>query len=99
MGSIRTTKVAVAIETSRHQIFGTVAVPTIARLSDYANDPMRKFWAVTDATIAPVDEPNRTRNVGFVLVASHEITMISPLSDAVPEPAASGDRSAFSARV
>jgi hypothetical protein len=69
---------AVLIETSRHHIVGNVSVPAVDRLSDYANDPGRHFWAITDAQIAPLDDPDRLRGVDFVLVARHEITMIRP---------------------
>jgi hypothetical protein len=71
-------QVAVLIETSRHHIVGNVTVPTVDRLSDYANDPERRFWAVTDAQVAPIEDPDRLRGVDFVLVARHEITMIRP---------------------
>jgi hypothetical protein len=69
---------AVLIETARHQIVGNVFVPAVDRLSDYANDPGRLFWAVTDAQIAPIEDPDRMRGVDFVLVARNEITMIRP---------------------
>lgn len=72
-------KVAVVIETARHQICGHVAVPAVSRLSDYANDPQRRFWAVTDAEITVLEHPDRSREVPFLLIAAHEITMISPM--------------------
>ena len=80
-------KVAVVIETARHQICGQVAVPAVSRLSDYANDPVRRFWAVTDAEIASMEHPDRARSVPFILVAAHEISMISPIATQTP-PAA-----------
>jgi hypothetical protein len=69
---------SVLIETDRHRIIGNVYVPAVDRLSDYANDPTRHFWSVTDAQIAPLDDPDRERSVDFVLVARHEILMIRP---------------------
>ena len=78
-------KVPVVIETSRHQICGQVAVPAVSRLSDYANDPLRRFWAVTEAQVSDLHGSDRIRHVGFLLIAAHEITMISPLN-ADPPP-------------
>ena len=83
---IEMNKVAVVIETDRHQICGHVAVPAVSRLSDYANDPQRRFWSVTDAEISSIEHPDRARNVPFILIAAHEISMISPISS--DEPAA-----------
>ena len=68
----------VIVETSRYRIRGDVSVPTSERLSDYANAPARDFFAVTDAHIAPLTEPDRERRVGFILVARHEIGVILP---------------------
>ena len=79
-------KVAVVIETSRHQICGQVAVPAVSRLSDYANDPARRFWAVTDAEVSELHGSDRSRQVGFLLIAAHEITMISPIGADIPRP-------------
>ena len=80
-------KVAVVIETTRHQICGHVAVPAVSRLSDYANDPARRFWAVTDAEVSDLQGSDRTRHVGFLLIAAHEITMISPIGGDLPHAA------------
>ncbi len=82
--SVEMKKVAVVIETARHQICGNVAVPAVSRLSDYANDPHRRFWAVTEAEVAELHGSDRTRKVGFLLIAAHEITMISPLNGDAP---------------
>jgi hypothetical protein len=76
--SDETIKTAVMIETSRHQIVGNIALPTSDRISDYANDPTRRFWAITEAQIAPLDDPGKLREVDFVLVAAHEIGLIRP---------------------
>ena len=83
---IEMNSVAVVIETARHQICGNVAVPAVSRLSDYANDPQRHFWAVTEAEITSNDHPDRARTVPFILIAAHEIGMISPINS--DEPAA-----------
>ena len=85
--SVEMHKVAVVIETARHQICGHVAVPAVSRLSDYANDPQRRFWSVTDAEISSNDGPDRSRRVPFILIAAHEISMISPIATQTP-PAA-----------
>ena len=77
-------QVAVVIETDRHQICGNVAVPAVSRLSDYANDPQRRFWAVTDVEITSLDGHDRPRSVPFALVAAHEICMISPIATQTP---------------
>lgn len=73
-----TTPVPVVVETSRYRIRGSVAVPTEERLSDYANAGGRDFFAVTDALVAPLDNPERERKVGFILVARHEIGVMLP---------------------
>ncbi len=84
-------KVTVVIETKSLRITGDVAVPAVSRLSDYANDPQRRFWAVTDADIAPLAAPARRREAPFILVASHEICVISPLEEqAQRSPAGAG---------
>ena len=83
-------KVAVVIETKSLRISGNVAVPAVSRLSDYANDPQRRFWAVTEAEIAPLSAPARRRESHFILVASHEICVISPLGEDLP-PARQAD--------
>ena len=77
-------KVAVVIETARHQICGNVAVPAVSRLSDYANDPQRRFWSITDAEISALDGRDRPRSLPFILIAAHEITMISPIATERP---------------
>lgn len=68
----------VVIETSRYRIRGLVAVPPESRLSDYANESGRDFFAVTEAQIAPLENPDRERRVGFILVARHEVGVILP---------------------
>ena len=85
--SVEMNKVAVVIETARHQICGHVAVPAVSRLSDYANDPGRRFWAVTDAEVSELHGSDRMRLVGFLLIAAHEITMISPIGGDLPHAA------------
>ena len=84
---IEMNKVAVVIETARHQICGNVAVPAVSRLSDYANDPQRRFWAVTEAEITALEHPDRARIVPFLLIAAHEIGMISPIANEGPTAA------------
>ena len=85
--SVEMHKVAVVIETARHQICGHVAVPAVSRLSDYANDPARRFWAVTDAEVTQNDHPDRMRSTPFLLIAAHEICMISPIASDEPQAA------------
>lgn len=72
------TKTPVLIETSRHQIVGNVSVPSTERLSDYANDPGREFFAITEAQMAPLDDPDRLRDVDFILVNRSEIALLRP---------------------
>lgn len=43
--TLETVKTFVMIETARYLITGNVAVAAGARLSDYANDPSRDFFA------------------------------------------------------
>lgn len=74
--SERWTQTPVIIETSRHRISGNVAVPEGARLSDYANETDRSFFALTDARLAPIAEPDRERPVGFMLVNRNEVGIV-----------------------
>lgn len=80
-------KVAVVIETARHHICGEVAVPAVSRLSDYANDPQRRFWALTDVEISGHEGREAPRSVPFMLVAAHEIYTISPIATERPRAA------------
>ena len=68
------------IQTDRHRITGTVAVPTVgrSRLSDYANDPEREFFAITDATIAPLDAPEAVEKMDFIMVARRHVLLVMP---------------------
>jgi len=68
------------IHTDRHRITGTVAVPTVGRnrLSDYANDPDREFFAVTDALMAPLDAPDEVQAMDFVMVARRQVLLVMP---------------------
>lgn len=75
---VQTVKTAVVIETARHRITGNVAVPHDERLSDYVNGPSRTFFAITEATIAPISEPDRERPVEFILVNRSEAGIITP---------------------
>src|SRR5688500_5322941 len=74
-------KTAVVVETSRYRVRGNVAVPTDARLSDYANEGRRDFSSVTEALVAPLDNPERERRVNFILVARHEIGVMLPADE------------------
>jgi hypothetical protein len=71
-------RTSVVIETTRYSITGQVTLPPHARLSDYANDVAREFFAVTNAHVAPLDQPERGRYAPFALVARHEIAMLYP---------------------
>jgi hypothetical protein len=75
---IDTVKTAVMIETARYLITGNVSLPPATRLSDYANDAARGFFALTDAALGPLDLPEHGRQVDFLLVARHEVTLIAP---------------------
>ena len=68
------------IHTDRHRISGTVAVPTVGRnrLSDYANDPDREFFAVTDARMSPLDAPDEVQELDFIMVARRQIHLVLP---------------------
>jgi len=77
-GPLRTN---VVLETTRYRIRGEVTVRTDGRLSDYANEPTRHFFAITDAHIAPVENPERERAVPFLLVARHEVGLMLPAED------------------
>jgi hypothetical protein len=71
-------KTPVVMETSRHSITGNVAVPAGERLSDYANSADRTFFAVTEARIAPIAQPDRQRPLEFILVNRAEVGLITP---------------------
>lgn len=68
------------IHTERHRISGSVAVPTVGRnrLSDYANDPEREFFAITDASISPLDAPDEIEKLDFIMVARRQIHLVLP---------------------
>ncbi len=68
------------IQTDRYRITGTVAVPTVGRnrLSDYANDPEREFFAITDATLARLDAPDMVEQMDFIMVARRQILLVMP---------------------
>lgn len=71
-------RTGITLETARYAIRGEVSVPVGERLSDYANDEARDFFALTNAYLAPLDNPERERHVGFILVARHEIGVMMP---------------------
>ena len=73
-------RIPIVVETSRYRIRGTVTLGLHARLSDYANEG-RDFFAITDALVAPIDNPDREREVGFILVARHEVGVILPTAE------------------
>lgn len=68
------------IHTDRHRISGTVAVPTVGRnrLSDYANDPEREFFAITNARMSPLDAPDEVTEMDFVMVARRQVLLVMP---------------------
>ena len=68
------------IQTEQHRITGSVSVPTMgrSRLSDYANEPSREFFSIKDATIAPLDAPDRVERKEFLLVSRRQIVLIMP---------------------
>ena len=68
----------VMVETSRYRIRGFVTHPAGTRLSDYANEGGRDFFAITDAYLAPLETPEREHSVGFILVARHEVGVMFP---------------------
>jgi len=76
----------VMLETARYLITGNVAVAVGARLSEYANDRNRDFFALTEAARAPLDLPDRGRQVDFLLVARHEVALIAPAWPVRPSP-------------
>jgi hypothetical protein len=71
-------RIFVLVETSRYCIRGEVTLAEGARLSDYANEDGRDFFAITEAFLAPIEAPERERSVGFILVARHEIGVMMP---------------------
>jgi hypothetical protein len=75
------------IQTDRHRITGTVAVPTVgrSRLSDYANDPERDFFAITGASISPLDAPDMVEHMDFIMVARRQIRLVMPGRAANPD--------------
>ena len=81
MESEHAVRLSVVIETSRHRIRGDVTVRTDGRLSDYANEPARQFFALTDAHIAPLENLQQERAVAFLLVARHEVGLLLPAAD------------------
>ncbi len=79
----------VVLETERHRIRGTIAMPREgyrSRLSEFLNAVEREFIAVTDATIEVLDGSRQPEVHPFVSVARSHVVL------AVPEPAGSDER-------
>ncbi len=73
----------VVLETVRHRITGTVAMPREgyrSRLSEFLNSAERDFIAMTDATVEVLDGSRQPHAHPFVSVSRAHIVL------AVPEP-------------
>src|SRR4051794_30903765 len=69
----------VVLETDRHRIEGRLTLPREgyrSRLSDYVNQREREFLTISDATVAELEAPERTRRAEFVLVGRAHVRLI-----------------------
>jgi hypothetical protein len=74
----------VVLETDRYRIVGVLTLPREgyrSRLSDYVNQRDREFFAVSDATITPLDDTEATRRAQFIMVARRHVTLVALASE------------------
>ena len=74
----------VVLETDRYRITGALTLPREgyrSRLSDYVNQRDREFFAVSDATITPLDDTEAARRAQFIMVARRHVTLVALASE------------------
>ncbi|MEA2481026.1 MAG: hypothetical protein QOJ07_2948 [Thermoleophilaceae bacterium] len=72
------------LETDRYRIVGKLTLPREgyrSRLSDYVNQRDREFFALSDVTIASLDDPSQTRTATFLMVARSHVTLVALASE------------------
>ena len=74
----------VTLETDRYRIEGKLTLPREgyrSRLSDYVNQRDREFFAVNDATLTALDNPEQVQQVPFMMVARRHIRLVGVQQD------------------
>ena len=70
----------IVLETDRYRIVGKLTLPSEgyrSRLSDYANQRDREFFAVSDAIVTPLDGPEEIRRASFLMVGRAHVRLIA----------------------
>ena len=82
----------VRIETQRHELEGTLQLPTEgyrSRTTDFLNAHEREFLALTDVTVRWLDNSRAPERHEFLALATRHVVMVIELEDlgAMEEPA------------
>src|ERR687885_564978 len=82
----------VRIETQRHELEGTLQLPTEgyrSRTTDFLNAHEREFLALTDVTVRWLDGSRAPERHEFLALATRHVVMVIELEDlgAMEEPA------------
>ena len=79
----------VVVETERHRILGSVALPREgyrSRLTDFLNAAERDFLALTDVVMTRLDGTQETLEREFVAVSLRHVVLVMPIDDEPPAP-------------
>jgi hypothetical protein len=79
----------IVLETDRYRIAGKLTLPREgyrSRVSDYVNQRDREFFALSDATITPLDGGGEPRDLSFLMVARAHVRLIVLAEEAPPAP-------------
>lgn len=87
--TLETVKTFVMIETARYLITGKRRGGGRRAPVGLCERPQPRLLRVTEAALGPLDLPDRGRQVDFLLVARHEVTLIAPAWPVRPSPGAS----------
>jgi hypothetical protein len=75
----------VVLETGRYRIAGALTLPSEgyrSRLSDYVNQRDREFFSLEDVTLTPLDAPDETTTLPFLMVARSHVVFVTPTGGA-----------------
>jgi hypothetical protein len=70
----------IVLETDRYRIAGKLTLPREgyrSRLSDYVNQRDREFFALSDVTVAALDDPSSQRKASFLMVARQHVRVVT----------------------
>jgi hypothetical protein len=70
----------VVLETDRYRISGTLTLPREgyrSRLSDYVNQRDREFFALSEVTMAALDDASTARTISFLMVARQHVRIVA----------------------